>query len=157
MKNTLKKSRRYRILFLMAIVPNLCFADIIDYACSHLKISIKNNTQNNCYLLNEEYPKLKYPYTINPKQDISFKIHPNETTTPLDISPYFFIDSISIVLIYECGEGAYITLSTYKNACQNLNEVTWAVLNTSTITASAETSPANYWQHKPAEITWTLE
>lgn len=143
-------------VFLAVFVTTADAADISNYACLHLQVTIKNNTPNTCYLLTEE---LTSDSTLDPSQDISFKIAPNEEAAPLDIYSNVFdgTDLTSIELVYECGEGSYIRLDSQKNACGNKNTVNTAVLYAANLRATAEKSPASYWYNKPAKITWTIE
>lgn len=143
------------LVFLAIFVTTADAADISNYACLHLQITIKNNTPNTCYLLTEE---LTSGSTLLPSHDISFRIAPNEEAAPLDIySTALNTTPTSIELVYECGEGSYIRLDSQKNACGNNNTVNTTVLYTTNLRATAEKSPASYWYNKPAKITWTIE
>lgn len=145
-------------LILTLLISPFCSAEnvkgINDYACLHLQVSIKNETPNTCYLLTEEFTN---DSILNPNHDITFKILPNTETSIVDILPSNFANGASLELVYECGEGAYIRLDSEKNACGNQNTIEASVLYAANLTATAQSSPANYWSNKPANVTWTLK
>ncbi len=138
-------------LFLMFVFSETCMAS--GYACTHLQITVKNNTNNTCYLLTEELAS----GLILPTNDITFKIAPGEESKPVDIEQSDFTVGTSLELVYECGEGYYIRLYSHKNECGNANKVNASVLYTANLAGTSQTTSANYWSNKPAIVRWEIQ
>ncbi|PJD93604.1 MAG: hypothetical protein CK424_02045 [Legionella sp.] len=140
------------IIFSFLMLSSPVMAGFSDYACLHLEITIKNNTQNTCYLIEHE---AQSGFIYSEKHDLAFKILPGEESSVLDL-----INGLSsgpnIDLQYECGEGRYITLHTEKNMCGNDNTTTAFLLSAANLSANPETTPASYWSNKPATVHWTI-
>lgn len=136
---------------------SMCIAatDLTDYACLHLQITIKNNTQTSCYLLTEEFDNSES--VINPAHDITFKIAPNEEAPMIDIRSIGYMEGTKLELVYECGTGSYIRLHSSKTECGNNNETEASILSAANLSATHKDTPANYWSNKAAKIHWTIE
>lgn len=135
---------------------SLCMAtDLTDYACLHLQITVKNNTQNTCYLLTEELDNSES--VVNPAHDITFKIAPNEEAPMIDIRSIGYIGGTKLELVYECGTGSYIRLHSSKTECGNTNEIEASILSAANLSATQKSTPASYWSNKVAKVHWTIE
>lgn len=141
-------------LFLFLFFTETCVsAATSGYACMDLQLSIKNNTNTTCYLLTEELTS----GTLQPGHDVVFKIAAGTESNPMLIKQSDISASTALELVYECGESHYIRLYTQKNECGYTNKVNVHVLYKENLSATAETSPANYWSNKAATARWTIQ
>lgn len=141
-------------LFLFLFFSQACIATSTSgYACTHLQVTIKNNTANTCYLVTEELSSGR----ISPTHDITFKIAAGSESKPVDIEQSDITFAVALELVYECGEGYYIRLYSQKNECGNINKTHAAVLHTANLTGTFQASLANYWTNKPAVVNWTIQ
>ncbi|MCX7091274.1 MAG: hypothetical protein NTU48_07490 [Legionellales bacterium] len=141
-------------LFLILCFSQACMAGSTSgYACTHLQVTIKNNTANTCYLLTEELSS----GIFSPAHDITFKIPAGSESKPVDIEQSDILFGVALELVYECGEGYYIRLYSQKNECGNINKTNAAVLHTANLTGTFQANLANYWTNMPAVVNWTIQ
>lgn len=119
--------------------------------CQTLKISIKNDTPSNCFLIQ----KVIKSGTITKRQP--YKIKSGATTMQFEVDETKR-QAISVLLTYECGDDKTITLLSSKEACgfNNRGKVQGVLVKSSNLSAVSSISDTSYYSSKPSNILWTI-
>ncbi len=137
------------ILFLLMSSTSLAFSG--EYPCVFFNITIKNNTANDCQLIQNF---VKHGTIVSTTQAL-IKIASGQESQPFEMSEYGF-NGPDIVLTYQCGNNQMITIESQKNICMNNNAITGSILSRSNIDATYTKINGDYWKNKKGSIYWTI-
>ncbi len=119
--------------------------------CDILKISIKNDSPTNCYLIKRSVKS----GTIFRRQ--LYKISPGSKVTPFELQQGFKAPA-SIALTYECGEDHTITLLSTMSYCaySRPGKVEGVIINKTNMDAVFTVKDGAYYSSKHGYIDWII-
>lgn len=140
--------KKWLLILLMSNV-SLAFSGV--YPCVYFNITIKNNTANDCQLIQKfvRFGAISSA-TIEPT-----KIAAGQESQSFEMSENGF-NGPDIVLTYQCGNNQIITIESQKNLCMNNGDITGSILSLSNIDATYTKVTGSYWKNKKGSIYWTF-